>query len=149
MTRSDFGALRQLRGIGALRGRTAETRSLVTPGARKSVAREVLNSTRALRATVLRRAVSLVNTAGTAMLTALADTAGSKAQCKATALPLAHAIPRTPRLVYKHRWHLAQPKNRGLTCRSTGAPTACRLGRDAVVVHHPPRGPGATPLSPG
>ena len=43
----------------------------------------------------------------------------------------------------------SQPRRRGLTCRSTGAPTACRLSREALVVHHPPRGPGATPLSPG
>jgi hypothetical protein len=40
-------------------------------------------------------------------------------------------------------------RSRCLTSRSTGAPTACRLGRDALVVHHPPRGPGVTPLSPG
>ena len=36
-----------------------------------------------------------------------------------------------------------------LTCRSTGAPTAWHLGREALVVHVAPRGPGATPSSPG
>jgi hypothetical protein len=36
-----------------------------------------------------------------------------------------------------------------LTLRSTGPPTACRTGREAVLVHHPPRGQCVTPPSAG
>ena len=38
---------------------------------------------------------------------------------------------------------------RGLTCRSTGAPTARQPGREAQHVHHPPRGRAPSPSSPG
>jgi hypothetical protein len=44
---------------------------------------------------------------------------------------------------------VASVTRRGLTCRSTGASTACRPGREALVVHAAPRGQGATPFRPG
>jgi hypothetical protein len=40
-------------------------------------------------------------------------------------------------------------RDRSLTLRTTGAPTAGHLGREALLVHHAPRGQGALPLSPG
>jgi hypothetical protein len=68
---------------------------------RKPVPREAVSSTRALRAVVLRRAISMAKSAMCSSPCVLADTAGSKAQCKAAASPLAQAIPCTPRVVCK------------------------------------------------
>jgi hypothetical protein len=53
----------------------------------------------------------------------------------------AHSLPLPARL--------ANAAGRCLTCRSTGASTAWRLDREALVVHVAPRGPGATPFRPG
>ena len=53
----------------------------------------------------------------------------------------AHSLPPPARL--------ANAAGRCLTCRSTGASTACRPGRDALVVHVAPRGQGAMPFRPG
>jgi quinol monooxygenase YgiN len=53
----------------------------------------------------------------------------------------AHSLPPSARL--------ANAVGRCLTCRSTGASTAWHLGREALVVHVAPRGPGATPFRPG
>jgi hypothetical protein len=44
---------------------------------------------------------------------------------------------------------LANAAGRCLTCRSTGASTACRPGREALFAHLPPRGQGAMPFRPG
>lgn len=46
---------------------------------------------------------------------------------------------------------LCPPPTRGrcLTCRSTGAPTACCLARAALPAYPAPRGQGSTPSSPG
>jgi hypothetical protein len=43
----------------------------------------------------------------------------------------------------------AHIRQRGLTGRSTGPPTAGRLGRAAPLLHHAPRGQGVLPSSPG
>jgi hypothetical protein len=47
------------------------------------------------------------------------------------------------------RQRLLWPRKRGLTCRSTGAPTARQPGREAQLVYHPPRGRAPSPPSPG
>jgi hypothetical protein len=44
---------------------------------------------------------------------------------------------------------LANAAGRCLTCRSTGASTACRPGREALFAHLPSRGQGAMPFRPG
>ena len=53
----------------------------------------------------------------------------------------AHSLPPPARL--------ANAAGRCLTCRSTGASTACRPGREALVVYPAPRGQGAMPFRPG
>jgi hypothetical protein len=68
---------------------------------RKPVPREAVSSTRALRAAVLRRAVSLANSAGFSSTGSLAHTAGSETQHQAAASLLANAVLCAPHLVYK------------------------------------------------
>jgi hypothetical protein len=51
--------------------------------------------------------------------------------------------------VHRPSASVASAARRGLTCRSTGASTACRPGREALVVHVAPRGQGAMPFRPG
>jgi hypothetical protein len=68
-----------------------------------------------------------------------------------TGAPAPRAISVANRSASGYNTLLCPPPARGrcLTCRSTGAPTAYRLAREAVLAYPPPRGQAGTPLSPG
>jgi hypothetical protein len=117
--------------------------------------------TRALRAYVRLRRQSSSRQLGAAVHCSPTAASARHSKLNATTTPLAHCRARRPR-------HLSlraapatansntlgpiltlRPRDRSLTRRSTGAPTAGHLGREALLVHHAPRGQGALPSSPG
>jgi hypothetical protein len=113
--------------------------------ARKSVPRNATSSTRALRAAVLRRAISMAESAGSSLSCALAHRVGSKAQHHAAASLLANAVPCAPHLVYKplmavHPAREPQP-NLSLNRSANGVPPGprrcCGSSSASRPRHHP------------
>jgi hypothetical protein len=120
-----------------------------------------VSSTRALRAYVRLRRQSSSRQLGAAVHRSPTAASARHPKLNATTTRLPHCRARRPK-------HLSlraapatansntlgpvltlRPRDRSLTRRSTGAPTAGHLGREALLVHHAPRGQGALPLSPG
>jgi hypothetical protein len=121
----------------------------------------LVSSTRALRAYVRHRRLLSSLQLGTRVHHSPTAASAYRFKLNATTTRLPHCRARRPT-------HLSVPtapatpnsdtfgpvvtlrlQDRSLTRRSTGAPTAGHLGREALLVHHAPRGQGALPPSPG